>query len=257
MNIKAIAKYTEKLVSDNTPLILTTIGVTGALTTAFLTGKASFKAAEVIRDEQLKIDLAEKGRPLEFKDNAELVWKLYIPAVVCAGLTVTAIISANRIGTRRAAALASAYSISEKAFVDYKEKVLDKIGEKKELEVRDAVAQDRISKNPPSESTMIITEEGYVPCLDTHSGRYFKTNMQLLEKAQLDTNFQILHDDYASLSDYWERIGLPKTDESDEIGWNSDAPLVVEYATALTESGKPCITASFRTTPIRNYHRVH
>jgi len=36
-----------------------------------------------------------------------------------------------------------------------------------------------------------------------------------------DTNEQIINDSYAALTDYYDRIGLARTDESDEIGWNT------------------------------------
>ena len=45
MNIKKIVAYTTKLLNDNSPVILTALGVTGTITTAYLAVKATFKAA--------------------------------------------------------------------------------------------------------------------------------------------------------------------------------------------------------------------
>lgn len=260
MNFGILAKRAGKIASDNSPAILTALGVTGTLTAVFLTGKATFKAADIIALENEHI-LQNPGtvntnyEALSAKEKTNLVWKLYVPAAGTAAMAVACIIAANHVGTRRAAAIASAYTLSEKAFVEYKGKVLEKLGEKKEQTVRDEIAQDRVNKNPPAKSTLFVTEDGLVPCLDTHSGRYFKSTRQRIDQAVLDTNFQILHEDYASVSDFWERIGLAKTASSDEIGWNTNGRLDIEYATAMTDDGKPCLTVGFRSVPVRSYDR--
>lgn len=263
MNFGILAKRAGKIASDNSPAILTALGVTGTLTAVFLTGKASFKAAEILAEAERNETLPylEGGtvrarlEDLTFQEKTNFVWKLYVPAAGTAAMAVACIVGANHVGTRRAAALASAYTLSEKAFVEYKGKVLEKLGEKKEQTVRDEIAQDRVRKNPPTESTLFVTDDGFVPCLDTHSGRYFKSTRQKIDQAVIDTNFQILHEDYASVSDFWERVGLAKTASSDEIGWNTNCKLDIEYATAMTDDGKPCLTVGFRSVPVRSYDR--
>jgi hypothetical protein len=255
MQIGAIVKRLQKASADNAPTILTAIGATGLITTAVLTGQASFKAAEVLaRTNPEYRDGTDSVHKLDSREKAELIWKFYIPAVGTGAVTLVCIIAANRIHTRRAAALASAYTISQELFREYKEKVLEKLGEKKEQEVRDEIAKDRLKK-PPAEIFMIGT--GEVLCYDMHSGRYFINSLEGLKKGENDTNYQIIHSDYASLTDYWDRIGLPKTSESDELGWSTDARLEVNYSSLISEDGKPCITIRFTTIPIRGYYAVY
>jgi len=50
MDIGAIVSRARKAAADNTPTILTAIGVTGTIATAILASKASFKAAEVLAE---------------------------------------------------------------------------------------------------------------------------------------------------------------------------------------------------------------
>lgn len=256
MNFGGMGKRAGKFVSDNSPGILTALGVTGAITAAYLTGKASFKAAEIINDAQEKYDFDDKGRPLEAQEKVELVWKEFIPAAGTLVMSVACIVGANHIGTRRAAALASAYTLSEKAFAEYKDKVVEKVGEKKEQSIKDAIAQDRVTNNPPTPGNVVFVN-GDVLCCDMRSKRYFRSDVQSIRKAVNDTNYQINNNYYASLSDFYDRIGLESTDESDEVGWNSDELLDVSFSTALTENEEPCITFSFQVRPIRDYHRVH
>jgi len=259
MKLGILAKRAGKLAGDNTPAILTAIGVTGAITTAYLTGKASFKAAEILaleRNQFLEGHTEDEFEDIPFKEKMDLVWKLYVPAAASAVLTVTAIISANHIGTRRAAALASAYSLSEKAYGEYKGKVLEKFGEKKEQTVRDELAQDKVNKTPSTKQEIILMPHE-VLCFDAFTGRYFKSDMETLRKAVNDINEQVINNTYAPLTDYYDLIGLARTDESDEIGWNTDELLKVDYSTTLSDDGRPCISITFSARPVRNYSRLH
>lgn len=268
MDFGILAKQVKQVVADNSPTILTAISVTGTLVTAYLTGNAAFKAANVIRDEQefrdreitedpvLTTDQAKEAT-LSSKDKFEVTWKLYVPAVVSAGLTVTTIICANRIGTRRAAALATAYKLSEKVYSEYKEKVLEKIGPEKEKEIRKEVAQDRINKNP-IDRREIVVGTGKVRCFDTWTNRYFDSSVIAIEAAKNRINNQINNNIYASLSDFYHEIGLSPTAESDDIGWNSDKLMELEIDTAMSEDGvTPCVTIGFNVTPVRNYANFH
>ena len=251
MSLLDLVKRAEKLAVDNSPVLLAGIGVAGTITTALFAGRAGFKAAEVL--EQDRETLAGEQ---DMKRVVKLTWTLYIPAIGTGVLTVACIIAANRIGMRRAAAMAAAYSLSEKAFVEYKEKVIEKLGESKEQKIRDEVAQDRVNRNPVSTREVIFTGNGDVLCYDSITGRYFESNIEALRKAQNDINKRILDDYYASLSDFYDCIKLPTTKYSNEVGWNSDTQLELKFATVLSEDGRPCISLEFEVYPIRDYFRI-
>ena len=118
MGILGLAKRAQRLMVDNSPVILTAIGVTGVITTAYLTGKASIKAYRILEENESIHD------PLLPKEKLALVWTCYIPPAMSAVATIAAIITANRVESRRAAALAVVYSLSEKAFEEYRSKVI-------------------------------------------------------------------------------------------------------------------------------------
>jgi hypothetical protein len=252
-----LLKRAEKLLTDHSPVIMTGIGVSGTLLTAALTGKASFKAAEIIRQKEIFHQYDDYTVPFGTKEKFELTWKLYIPAAGTAALTIAAIIMANRIGTRRTAAMAALYSLSDKAFTEYKEKVIDKIGANKEQSFRDEIAQDQVNKNPVSTREVIITGGGEVLCHDQMTGRYFKSSMEELKQAENKLNYEILHDNYVSLSYFYDLIGLPSTTFSDDVGWNSDKILELKISTVLSEDNQPCLSIAFNYEPIRNYNRLN
>lgn len=243
-----------KFINRNSPSILTAIGVTGTLTTAYLTGKASFKAAQILADEQRETESEEE---LPLKEKVELVWKLYIPAAATGTVTVASIIFANQIGTRRAAAVAAAYSLTEKAFAEYKDKVAEKLGPTKTQKLKDEIAQDQVNRNPVVSREVIVAKGGDVLCYDSYTGRYFQSDMETLRKAENEINFQIIHDQYASLSDFYDKIGLPRTHVSDSIGWSADRMLELEFSTVLSEDNRPCISIRYDTSLVVGGYRFH
>lgn len=254
MNISQFVRQVEKFAIDNSPLILTAIGVTGTITTAILTGKACWKASRVVAESEAVFGLPENRREA-FKVTARETWPHFIPPLATAALTVSAIIMANRVGTRRAAAMAAAYSISERAFEEYRDKVVEKLGPNKEKAARDEIASDRIRNNPPSGEIIIATNE--VLCYDLYSGRYFKSSMESLKKAQNDLNYKLLNHQYASLNDYYNMLGLDNVKVGEEVGWNCDKQMDVHYSTTMSDDEKPCITIDFYVEPVRDYFRAH
>lgn len=254
MNLGGMAKHVERLVADNASLILTSVGVTGVITTAILTAKATFKAA-VVLEEVRKDILIEEDRVPETKEVVKALWKLYMPPVASAALTVVAIIGTHHVGARKAAALASAYTIVDRTFTEYRAKIVETMGDKKEQGVRDALAQDRVNNQPITSREVIILEES-VLFFDGWSGRYFESNMETVRRAVNDINHKINHDFYATLTDFYDLIELRPTTESDYIGWNTDRMIGLSYSGVLIE-GKPAISIEFTVLPSKTHFSMH
>lgn len=258
LNLPQLARRAERIISNNSPVILTGIAVAGSLMTAYLAGKASFKAAEILAEENFfRKNEAQGECPLEFKEKVALTWKLYIPAATTGLITVACIIGANRIENRRAAALAGAFALSEKSLEEYRAKVVEKFGERKERAVRDDVAQDQVRTNPPSRNEVIVVAGGQVLCYEAFTGRYFMSSMEKLLKAQNDINRQILFDGFASLSDLYDYLGLPHTDVSNLMGWNSDQEVQLKITTVISEDDRPCFSFSYSMSPFRTFTDLH
>lgn len=260
MNIPQLLRRVEKFTSDHSPLILTGLGTAGVITTAVLAAKGGMKAHRILLEEQRRISLEKTGEPdnrfaVDFERAVKLTWTCYLPAAGSVLLTCGAIIGANQIGTRRQAALAAAYGISEKAFEEYREKVKEKFGESKEQTARDELNSERVARMPAESSEVVIIGDGEQLCCDLYSGRFFKSDMETLKKAQNDLNYRMFGDDYASLADYYHLIGLPATSGSHDMGWNIDKPLEIHYTTCLDPKGRPAIAIDFQVVPIRDYFR--
>lgn len=253
MNFTDIVTKFGKVLSDNAPTVLSGIAVTTSVATAVLSAQGSFRAARILRIEELRRDLETlQSEPITLREKVDLVWICYAPAAVTGVISVTCIICANRIGTRRAAAMAAAYTMSRDAFAEYKDKVVERFGKGKETKIRDEIAADQI-RNNPNDREIIISGPNEVMCYDSITGRYFKGNIEALRKAQNDVNRSILHDMSAPLSEFYSLIGLPQTPYSNEVGWNSDHALELQFTTVLADDGTPCLSINYETYPIRNF----
>ena len=251
--------------SNNDTGILTGVGVVGTVSTAILTGRATIKAVRIIDAETAKLkekfpdDAADPrmNRELSTQDKVKLVWPQYVPPVGVGAVTVTSIIMANRIAGKQAAALAAAYSLSEKAFTEYKEKVVEKIGQNKETDIHDDIVKDKMKKYPVNTREIILAGTGEVLCFDIMSGRYFQSSVEEIKKAENNTNFEIVHHMYASLSSFYDRIGLPATGFSDMLGFNVDNRCEVKFSTQMSSDDRPCVAIDFHYAPVPDYGKFY
>ena len=248
-----LARYAgaaQKLVADNSPAILTAVAVVGVVTTAVLAAKAAPKAHTDILNQE-----SESSEELDLTDKVLLTYKYYIPAVAVGTATIACIVGANTISTRRSAALASALGLTEYAFKEYREKVVDQIGAKKEEKVHDEVMRDVVERNPVSDKQVIITGNGNQLFLDKYTLRYFDSDMESIRRAVNDINEQIFSENYASLNDFYNRIGIAGNSIGEEVGWTTDKKLEVRYSTQMTDDNRACVTIDYVKTPIRDFHR--
>lgn len=272
MNLQVIInRLTE---GASSPAFLTGIGVTGTITTAFFTGRAGFKAAERIemKREELRLEALKameelKDQPEEKakikieepspREKLETIWPLFVTPVSIGATTIAAIIMANRQASRKIAALTVASGISERAFAEYKAKVAEKITKAKQTEIRDSIAQDRVNANPPSSSEVIILSSGDVLCFDVNTGRYFQSSVEKIRQAEVKMNMDIMNHMYASLSSFYDRIGIPPTPYSDTVGWNADHRCGVTFSTVMSPDQRPCVAIDFEVPPFPEYNRLY
>lgn len=243
MSLSNILNNLSKKVKSNSPEILTAIGVSGVITTSYLTAKASFKAAEIIREKEL--DGHATDLKLLLKYRTQMVWKFYIPASISGVVTIGCIIGASKANGTRTAAAVTAYSITEKAFGEYKEKVVEQIGKGKEQKIKDELAQERVDKKPPTGKDLIVVGPGYVLCCELFTNRYFRGNMDTLKKAQNDINARIISDFYVTLDEFYDLVNLAYTSNSSNIGWDSDKLLELQFSTVLSDGGEPCLAFDY------------
>lgn len=256
--ITKAAKNLGGLISKNSPTILTALAVGGLFTTVIFAVRATPKAQDLLNEELENHGLStvdmhgDKKFSDDFKpwDMVKITWKVYIPAACMGAATVACIIGSNSINQRRNAALATVYGLTEAAFREYKEKVVETIGKSKELKVRDDISADHIKANPPGDAEVIFTGKGEVLCYDTLSGRYFNSDIEKIRRSINDINKNFLSDMWVSLNDLYYELGLSGTKLGDQMGWDLDQGLVeVTFSSQLSDDNKPCLVLNYEVAP--------
>lgn len=237
--IKTGAKTITKFVSRNSSAILTGMAVAGVGTTTFLAIRATGPALERIRNENAET-------PLE---KVRAAWIFYIPTFVSALITIACIIGADRINSKRAAALAGLYSISEKALKDYQDSVVEEFGEKKAEQIKDAIAKKEVDNTPINDSTIVFTGKGDVLCLDSLSGRYFMSKIEDIRAAVNDMNKLIIDQVWITLNDFYYELGLEATGLGSSVGWDLEHMIDIDFSSQITADGTPCLVLVYRQMP--------
>lgn len=242
-----------QFVNKRSPEILTGIGIAGMITTTVLAVKATPKAMELIEERKTQ-EWTDKLSPLEV---VKVAWKPYIPAIVTGVTSTFCLIGASSVHSKRNAALATAYKLSETALTEYREKVIETIGEKREQTVRDKVAEERVKKNPVSKNEVIVTNTGKTLCFDPISARYFYSSIEKIKRAENELNKEMLHafSGYVSLNDFYDEIGLDHTSVGDDLGWNTDKLIDINFSSQLNDNGEPSVVLDYAVAPNYNYYK--
>lgn len=252
MNIQQLVKTTGQIMKKHSPEILTGIGVAGMVATTIMAVKATPKAILLINEKEVEL----RAEKLTKKEVVQTVWKCYIPAAVTGVASVACIIGASSINAKRNAALATAYTLTETALKEYKDKVVETIGEKKESEIRGAIAQDKLKNDPVIQADVIETAKGKTLCYDALSGRYFRSDVDKIKRAEYELNKQLLNEGYISLNDFYYEIELEPIKVGDKLGWSArqERYIEVKFGSALTTEQEPCLVLDFSVAPLYDYY---
>lgn len=252
-NISRYGRRLERIITDNSPLILTTLGVVGSVATAFLVGKASYKGAAILHEDRQNNVQGNPDAELSNRSKVLLLWKLYIPAAGVMTLTCVCIVMANKINARRAAALAAGVALYRNELGEYKEKVEKKLGKKESKALRKEIAEDRVNTYACDENMVIHTGKGNTLFLDSYTLRLFRSSIEHVKRAEVEILSQLLREGYATQSEWFDKIKLEHTVMSEEMGWDSDDKFEVEHVPTLIKegplTGEPCIYLVYEPNP--------
>lgn len=230
--------------NKESPTILTGMAVVGVISTVISAISATPKALYLVQDEETRNpDLS----PLEI---VKVTWRCYIPTALWTATTISCIIGANSISLKRNAAISGMYALTEKAFKEYREKVLDVVGERKEEKVRDALSQDYLDRDPLSKKDVIVLGNGDTLFYDSLSGRYFKTNIEKVRQVQNNFNHTLLSEMSETLNELYYELGLEGTELGKGMGWTTEYGLLeIRFSSKIAEGGIPCIVLDYKNPP--------
>lgn len=249
-DVTKFIKDTGTFMSKHTPELLTGFGIAGMITTTILAVKATPKALALIEKEKER-QWVDELKPV---DVVKTTWKCYLPAALLGAASVGCLIGSSAVSLKRNAVLATAYKLSETALTEYKDKVVETIGEKKEKLVREAVAEDKVKQTPVKNNEVIVTGKGKTLCLEPTSMRHFESDAETIRRAVNELNRRMRDEMYISLNEFYYELGLEGTDLGDMMGWNINIAYIdVTFTSALTPNDEPCLALVYNTAPIYDF----
>lgn len=267
VNVTQMFNTAKSFMTKHSPEILTGVGIAGMITTTVLAVKATPKAMELIEEAERQKHADIHGQyhrverePLTKLEVVKAAWKPYIPAAITGTLSTACLLGASATNYKRNAALATAYQVAATTLADYKEQVVESIGEKREKTIREKVAQKQLDRNPEVTTEVIITGNGEVLFVEPVSMRSFTFDINRLDKVINDLNYRMVvgMEEYISLSEFYDEIGLPRTSVSDEIGWNlgKDGQIEISRHACTTSDGKPALMLEYQVAPRRGFESL-
>lgn len=250
VNYIALRKKAAIYLRKHSSEILQGIGITGMITTTVIAVKATPKAVCLIHEDSRN---NHDGDPYAYTNKEAVVsaWRCYIPAVVVGGASVACLIGASSTNRKRNAALVTAYTLSESAFNEYREKIVETIGEKKEQSVRDEIDKKRIEETKIIKSDVIVTGKGMTLCLDPTSQRTFYSDIDKIRKAENELNRRMRDENYITLNEFYNEIGLGETTIGNDMGWDiSRGYIDLRFSSQLTDNDEPCLVVGHNLPPI-------
>ena len=244
--------YIKPFVSKHEPEILMSMGIGGMIFSLAWGIKASFQAARAI-DKYKETYGKDK---LTAKETIKLTWKLYLPTVLSVAASVPCVIMSNKVSNKRYAAIATAYTISEAALQEYKDKTKEIIGEKKTKQIEESISDDRVTKTYSGGNQVILTGNGDSLFYEPLSGRYFKSNWNDILKAANELNSEAITNmsGQTTLNDWFQKIGLETTEIGETLGWNlmnnSSNLIDISISSHITKDNVPCGAIYYNRQPV-------
>lgn len=232
----------------SSPTILSCVAVIGAVTASVMAVKATPKAMKILEAAE-----KDKGEELTKREVVIKAAPVYIPSIGIGLASVMCIFGANVLNKRQQAALAGAYALMENSYKEYRNKVKELFGK----DCGSAVAKDRYE----SGDIDLSFGDGKELFYEEISGEFFERTRDEIVSAEYHFNRNFILRGYATLNEFYEFLGLPKTEAGDMLGWSLDAGSAFygyswvdfEHTPATMEDGLTAIIISMPFPPTADY----
>lgn len=234
------------LLTKHKPGILTGLGLGSMVISTIASWKYAPEAMMALREREEELQ-TDRLPPMEI---ARTVFPYVLPVVLFTGVGIGCVVAGNQINVQRGAAAAMAYALSQETLRDYRAKTIESVGEKKERSIRESVANELLERNPPQNSTVIITDNGDRLCFDNVVNQYFKSSKTKVETVRNNLNFEMINGrGVITLNDYCLALGLPEVELGSDLGWDINNPIDLAFGSRLLENGDPCVLISHNNIP--------
>ena len=240
----------------HSPEILVVGGVVGLVTSGVMACKATTKLSAILDDSKEQIELfdkvaanpemvneeytvedAEKDKKIVRVQTAVKVAKLYAPSIAVGVVSIGAIFASNNIMRKRNVALGAAYATVDRAFKDYRNRVVDRFGEELDKELRYNLKTKEVKETVEDENGKKKTVKRNIKYMDSAMPSEFaviyddgcagwtkdpEDNKFFLIQQQRYANERLKRRGYLSLNEVYELLGFPSTKAGQVVGWLYD-----------------------------------
>ena len=240
----------------HSPEILVVGGVVGLVTSGVMACKATTKLSAILDDSKEQIELfdkvaanpemvkeeytvedAEKDKKIVRVQTAVKVAKLYAPSIAVGVVSIGAIFASNNIMRKRNVALGAAYATVDRAFKDYRNRVVDRFGEELDKELRYNLKTKEVKETVEDENGKKKTVKRNIKYMDSPMPSEFaviyddgcagwtkdpEDNKFFLIQQQRYANERLKRRGYLSLNEVYELLGFPSTKAGQVVGWLYD-----------------------------------
>lgn len=239
-----------EFIKRNAPTILTWVGGIGVVATSVMAVKATPKALRILGEAK-----EEKGEDLTKLEVVKVAGPVYIPALAVGLSTIACIFGANILNQQAQASLISAYGLLDNSYKAYKNKVLELYGEDADTHVKEEISKDIY------EETDISVDEEKELFFDFFSMRYFESTHDEVKDAKYNINRLLSIQDYCTVNDFYELLGLPPIESGERIGWSTgmnyehywQAWIDFDEEKVNMEDGLECTILTMRTEPAAGF----
>lgn len=200
----------KRFIKKNAPTILTCAGGVGVVATSVAAVKATPKALQLLEEAK-----EAKGEKLTKLEVVKVAGPAYIPSALIGASTIACIFGANVLNKRTQASMASAYALLDTSYKEYKKKVTDLYGDEADSKVKEGIAKDKYEEYKDE------NDDGKELFYDAYSGRFFRSTMEDVLRAEYDINRDLALQDWATVNNFYDYLNIPNIDGGDTIGWST------------------------------------
>jgi hypothetical protein len=240
----------------HSPEILVVAGVIGAVASAVMACKATTKLGDILDDSRDRIDSihdvienpdkvngeytqedGNKDLAIVYTQTALKVAKVYAPAVILGGLSITAILTSNNILRKRNIALAAAYTAVDKSFKEYRGRVVERFGKELDKELRYNIkakeVEETVADEKGNEKTVKKTVDVVDPNAISEFAKFYddgcagwtkdpELNMIFLRQQEAAATKRLEDCGHLFLNEVYDMLGIPHTRAGQIVGWIYD-----------------------------------
>lgn len=250
-NLSAIKSAVAKVgfaFKKKSPEILVISGILAGAAALVLACKATTKASGIINEAKEELETVkkcaetkpeteyskedvEKDKMIVYVQTGVKFIKLFAPAAIAGLLSVTCVLSSVGILKKRGAALAAAYATVDRAFKEYRERVIDRFGEAVDKELRHGVVTKTVEEVITDENgeekkvekqVTVYKPSEYSIIFDETNPNWEKTpdyNQMFIRARESYANDMLRAHGHMFLNDVYKMLGAKPTKAGQVVGW--------------------------------------